>query len=559
MTKDGFVKFSMHANDTASQGLMKALVAERVTSSQFAMQTNALVPMQSLDPETAARQYLKQALGSLNVPQLTAPRVNGLDSEFKSLGTKSLLSANVRIVKFRQLCNKIPVYGSLITVELDGDNELVSIDSNLGKPSNVNSIAQISPQESLRIVARTAGESDELSRSVPVLNYYYYDDGERWHLVYIVRDVPVQRDKGAKQSKLPIIMDYLVDAHSGEMVERLPRTANAVAVPPSVEEAKDGLGVLREIRVAVQGRKLLLKDENLNVETYDFEFQDVNKAHLPGRFVTKPPDPWDRSGVSAHANAAVVAEFLRDVLGRNGVDDQGSALVSSINCVDPSDSTDGKQWPNAAWVRTQMVYGQVLESDGTFRSFSVGLDVVAHEIYHGVTDRSCRLEYAKQSGALNESFSDIFGILISNRNEADIGKWNWEMGEDLDKKGTPLRELSNPEKYKQPAHMSDYAYQPNTVYGDWGGVHTNSGIPNFAAYKIMTAKDDAGKYLFDIKSLAALFHYALTERLSPTSRFADCRNAMVLSAQTLFRSDPTKVYDAKVKAVRDAYIAVGIK
>jgi bacillolysin/neutral peptidase B len=253
----------------------------------------------------------------------------------------------------------------------------------------------------------------------------------------------------------------------------------------------------------------------------------------------------------------VVATFLREVLRRNGIDNLGGPLISSINCVVADDSPDGQEWRNAAWIGTQMVYGQ-RRVNGKLRSYAVGLDVVGHEMFHGVTDRTARLQYAAQSGALNESYSDIFGVIVSNFEESDLARWNWEMGEDLEGTGIPLRDLSDPAKYRQPAHMQNYRIFPVTRPGDWGGVHINSGIHNKAAHNIMTAKDARGNFLFDSRVLAALFYLALTQRLSRTSLFSDSRRAVDLTARTLFRNDPVDVRNVKLQAISRAFDTVGI-
>ena len=101
-----------------------------------------------------------------------------------------------------------------------------------------------------------------------------------------------------------------------------------------------------------------------------------------------------------------------------------------INCVVADASPGPKQWINAFWNGRQMVYGQVLRGD-ELRSLSANIDVVAHEMFHGVTDHTARLEYAFQPGALNESYSDIFGTIVANRGEDDPRSWDWLLGENL--------------------------------------------------------------------------------------------------------------------------------
>ena len=94
-----------------------------------------------------------------------------------------------------------------------------------------------------------------------------------------------------------------------------------------------------------------------------------------------------------------------------------------------SEPAGPKEWFNAAWVGTQMVYGQ-RQNGASMLSLAANIDVVGHEMFHGVTDHTSRLEYQGQSGAMNESYSDIFGILISNLGK-EIGAFDWELGEDL--------------------------------------------------------------------------------------------------------------------------------
>jgi Zn-dependent metalloprotease len=396
----------------------------------------------------------------------------------------------------------------------------------------------------------------------PRLYYYFDSNGNRWRLVYIIEDVPIKRpDKaGSVPNRVPFIMDYIIDAHTGALVAELPRTATMAG--PNEENALDGLGKQRSIRFSSKQGNKTLHDDQLNVLTYDFKYADpsVNSHKLPGNPVTNPPHPWQRAAVSAHANATAVARFLRDVLKRNNIDNQGGALVSTVNCVVVKYSPGQKQWFNAFWTpaKRQMVYGQVLHG-AELRSLAVNLDVVGHEMFHGVTNDTSRLEYAAESGALNESYSDIFGVIISNYDQPDISKWNWELGEGLTANEKPLRDLSKPSRYNQPEHMKKYRNLPVTAEGDYGGVHINSGIHNFAAYKIMKARDPEKHYIFKPNELAAIFYIALTQHLTRNSDFSASRRGVTLAAQTLFRNEPQQTQKAKLAAINKAFTDVGIK
>jgi Zn-dependent metalloprotease len=267
--------------------------------------------------------------------------------------------------------------------------------------------------------------------------------------------------------------------------------------------------------------------------------------------------------VSAHANAATVAKYLRNVLKRNNIDNKGGPIVSVVNCVVAEEEDDGDGvWLNAFWDGKQMVYGQDAYDDG-LRSLASNPDVVAHELFHGVTSNTARLEYVFETGALNESYSDIFGLLISNANNRDIGSWDWLMGDGLSSDVKAYRSFANPSDRRldkpQPKHMRKYRH----TLDDKGGVHHNSGIHNYAAYKIMTAKDGRGRYLFKPRELAAMFYIALTQHLARQSTFSASRRAVLLATRSYFRrlaksKRPRGEFNKRVRAVELAFAAAGI-
>ena len=552
---NGLNSFSMHASDAASAPMIAAVRKEEAARRSFALTTGPEAA--AVDPETVARGYLQQALASKSVAAFTAPKAGDTVSEFKSLGTETIPLTGTRTVKFRQTLSTIPIYGSLVTVELDDDNRLISLNSAVGKPSGISPVAKVSPADAARAVKDYPGYRKNLDGVVPRLNYYFDKRTSKWRLVFFFEDVRVTPEKAKPQAgPAKRLMDYVVDAHNGKVVAQLPRTANLTA---KVETVLDGLEVPRRIRVEVNGTRKVLQDSSLNIRTYDFGFRDpeTESSRLPGRAIKSPPH-WSPTAVSAHANAATVAEFLRQVLRRNNIDNNGGPMNSSINCVAASEAEGDNQWRNAFWNGDQMVYGQILYK-GSLLSICVALDIVAHEMFHGVTDATARLEYALQSGALNESYSDIFGVIVANLAKPDIDSWNWKIGENLDTGGKPFRDMSHPARLGQPAHMRHFKRLPNTENGDWGGVHVNSGIHNKAAYLMLTAKVRGGASALTPQEVAAIFYLALTQRLSRTSHFADSRRAVVDSALTLFRKMPVAVQRAKLAAVDDAFDAVGIK
>jgi Zn-dependent metalloprotease len=566
LKNNGLRTFAFHRDQNAGSPAIASAMAPSVLSATGEPGGDPA----DMAPEKAALLLLQNALASDRLPGFSSADLQGGVAEFKSVGHRNLLLTNSQTVKFRQLYRKVPVYGSLVTIEMDACNRLLSINSALGAPAGVDAVARVAPAAALKVVRAAAGyatgtdaAADPLDAQ-PRLVYYFDSAGGVWCLAYIAEDVPRRgAADGGEGHHLPQIFDYVVDAHSGALVAALPRgqTVEPVAAEPTTspfveDEAPDGLAVARRFRcaeVAPHGRCLV--DTSLNVHTYDFAFRsvDTDLAELPGGYVAlAAPAPWSPAAVSAHANAADVVGFLHKVLLRQGIDDAGGRLVSSINCVRQAGV---QEWRNAAWYRGQMVYGQ-RPVGGTLRSYAVARDVVAHEIFHGVTEATARLDYYGETGALNESYSDLFGVLIANFGQPDVGRWDWQVGEELDGSGLPLRDLSDPPKCGQPGHMKSFQELPFTAEGDWGGVHTNSGIHNKAFFNLVTAKS-AGVPLFDPGTIARLFYLTLTEQLSRTSGFADSRRGLELVARSLFRVDPGRT--GKLAAIAEAFDDVGIQ
>ena len=208
---NGLKTFSLHAFDATATPMLDSLRDERAAHPAFAMGGAAGVTQ--LDPETVAKRYLKQALESKSVPALTAPKDGGITSDFKSLGTETVPLTGTTNVKFRQSFNDIPVYGSLVTVELDDDNELVSMNSSLGEPQGVSPVAKIAPTDALKTVAKLP-QVRNVDGIVPHLNFYFDAARSKWRLVFILEDVPVSHPNDAVKPG-PQWSDFLIDAQTG--------------------------------------------------------------------------------------------------------------------------------------------------------------------------------------------------------------------------------------------------------------------------------------------------------------------------------------------------------
>lgn len=252
-------------------------------------------------------------------------------------------------------------------------------------------------------------------------------------------------------------------------------------------------------------------------KSYDAE----HHSSLPGTLKRSEGDGAvnDQDVDNAHNFAGATYDYYWNTYGRDSYDGQGASIISTAHY--------GTNYRNAFWNGEQMVYGD---------SFPVK-DVVAHELTHAVTEHSANLEYRWQSGALNESFSDIFGAMVDRD--------DWLMGEDLPSEALggreAIRDLSNPSRFGQPDHTDDWV----KTCSDEEGVHTNSGITNKAYFNIATAitKDKAER----------IFYRALTAYLQPTSSLEDARSAAMQSAQDIY-GDGSSEYNAVV----EGFNAVGL-
>jgi Zn-dependent metalloprotease len=222
-----------------------------------------------------------------------------------------------------------------------------------------------------------------------------------------------------------------------------------------------------------------------------------------------------------------------------------------------------------------MVYGEglpggvyLIDSGQRFDFFSGALDVVAHELTHGVTDYSSRLEYVNESGALNESFSDMMGTSVEFFFQpAGNGplQADYLIGEDIAVDvvtGTlnGFRSMANPALFDQPDHYSKRAILPPDDAHDNGGVHTNSGIPNHAFYLAIEGGTNrtsgirvTGVGAANREQIEKVFYRAFTQLMPSNADFAMARAITLRAAQELYGLN-----SAPYNAVRDAWTAVGV-
>jgi Zn-dependent metalloprotease len=275
---------------------------------------------------------------------------------------------------------------------------------------------------------------------------------------------------------------------------------------------------------------------------------------LPGRRVLSSAEPGgsrDRTAREAFEGSGLVWDFFRRVFDRESIDGRGMAIRSTVHY--------GKDFDNAMWDGRQMIYG---DGDGVFfNRFTVALDVMCHEMCHGVTQSESKLDYRGEPGALNEHVSDVFGIMCKQYNlnqRAEESDWILGAGLFTDRvNGQGIRSMKAPGsayddpvlgRDPQPAHMRHYVVTDE----DNGGVHVNSGIPNHAFYRASVA---VGGNSWSVTG--RIWYATLTEKLTPRSNFIDMARATTAMAGTL-HGPGSKVELAVAKAWNDVGLPVHV-
>jgi Zn-dependent metalloprotease len=274
-----------------------------------------------------------------------------------------------------------------------------------------------------------------------------------------------------------------------------------------------------------------------------------NMQQLPGQVVANPAASGDNEVSEAFNGLLATYTFYWEVLKRNSIDDHGLPLLGSVHY--------GTDYDNAFWNSQQMVFG---DGDGQiFQRFTISIDIIGHELTHGVTGDTANLDYQDQSGALNESVSDVFGSMVKQyaaNPKQTAANADWLIGAGIlmpGINGTALRSMKAPGTAyddpgtlgtdPQPAAMAAYV----VTNQDNGGVHINSSIPNRAFYLAAT---NLGGYSWD--KAGPIWYATLRDQaLRPIAKFADFANVTMDNANKLFSAD-------EAKAVQDAWKQVGV-
>lgn len=283
-------------------------------------------------------------------------------------------------------------------------------------------------------------------------------------------------------------------------------------------------------------------------------FDCQNRTFLPSSVRTRSEDEaesTDKSVNQAFSGLGTTRQFYKDVHERDSIDGRGMRLDGYVH--------RGRKYNNAFWDGQEMVFG---DGDGKiFTDFTGSLDVIGHELTHGVTEHTAGLEYHNQSGALNEHISDVFGSLVKQwSRQQSAAEADWLIGSEVFTPGIDadaLRSMKAPGKAydnstfgkdPQPDHMSRFVHLPDTEEGDNGGVHINSGIPNRAFY--LTATGIGG---FAWEAPGHIWYEAL-KASSAGTQFQDFADTTYFKAEELYGAG-----SAEQQAVVAAWREVGIR
>jgi len=452
------------------------------------------------EPEKIARAFLKNNSALLDMQEGLKESLEISHIEKDKQGFSHIY--------FAQSLNGILVFEGSTQVHINPEGEVIAYKDYRLAALDVSLEPRITEQDAIKTVLTDIGKKSEEIKENKVRLILFRDSYKVIHLAWEIEWI---REGDLAPSF------HIIDAHSGNILLKHTRIRGAVSRLTYSAENSTNLKA-----------KLMAKDDQSST---------------------------DNVAQSAHEHADTVYNFYLKTFGRDSYDGQGADLVSTVHYK--------QNYNNAYWTDwyQQMVYG---DGDGTrFAPLALALDIVGHELTHAVTSRTARFVYAEEAGALDESFADFFGVMVSNQGEIT----DWKMGEGVFtpfRSGDALRDLSEPTKYGQPDHMNnimllDPGELPDSDKNDNGYVHSNSGIPNKVAYLTVAGGTHHGIAVEGIGRDKAeqIYYLAMTSYLSSATdsrwTFIQARYA-ILNACRQLHGDNGSEY----AAVKNAWSAVGI-
>ena len=479
---------------------------------------------------------------------------NADDFEVKRVEIDGLKTAHTHV---RQRIGGVPVWEGEAIVHLASDGTVSGMTDNLAESIAINTTPNFGEKEAYRLAMADYRGSAKVT-DAPRIELFIFRSDDRDHLVYRVE---TPRLDGSLDTSVPVVF---IDAHTGEKIygyNNLQTGTGSSLYSGTVTISTSGASPTFYMEDPTGRRQGTFNMNNTgNTST--------GTGGTQSRY-TDADDNWTatnaRAGVDAHYGAAKTFDFYQTVLGRNGIDGNfGPGTTTSAVGAVPlvvSRVHFGASYNNAFWFNNQMTYG---DGDGTTFTPLTTIDICGHEMSHGVTERTANLTYASESGALNESQSDIMGSMVELFADGGVVSADtWKIGEDAYTPGTAgdaLRRMDNPNAVGDPDHYSLRLYQgactPSNA-NDQCGVHTNSSISNHAFYLIAAGGTNrvSGVAVPAIGTTDAtkIWYRALTVYMTASTNFAGARTATINAATDLFGAA-----SAQVTSVTTGWCAVGV-
>lgn len=438
----------------------------------------------SASPQAIARAFLDRYGASFGI------RDQAAELRVRSSGPPSGAGGR-STVRFQQVHRGVPVLGGELIVNLDREGNALSVSGEVLPAPDVPVTPLVTGRRAQRVARGVVAKSRDaapgrLDATEPTL----------W-----IHDARLLGGPGLPVPRLVWRMDVTGAGPIDEMVLVDARLGNIVLHFDQIAHAKD-----RRVCDANSTATQLPCASPVRVEGgAAHAVQDVNNA-------------YDFSGDTY--------DFFFDRFGRDSLDGAGMALRSTVRyCPNPGSCP----YQNAFWNGAQMVYGAGFAVD----------DVVGHELMHGVTNFTSRLFYYYQSGAINESLSDVFGEFVDLTNGAgnDAPGVRWLLGEEIPGIGA-IRNMANPPAFGHPDRMTSPQYTADPNEADGGGVHTNSGVNNKAAFLITDGGSFNGQTVtgLGIDKAALIYYEVAANLLTSASDYADLSTALTQGCANLVGS-----------------------
>jgi Zn-dependent metalloprotease len=471
--------------------------------------------------------------------------IESIDHLMKAAGSKAVKKTiqhdklGYKHVRLLQYYKGLPVVGSEVVVHINKENVVYLIQGDYLPSINVSTEPSVSATAALQIgLDELSGKPGLRVTGEPTLVIY----GSQLAYHYVLSH------EGNEVGQ----WWYYVDAHTGNLIFRFNNIKSAAPTGNGSHVSVTGNRLTGEdgSTVTITGWKettgnYYLYNYDLHWGVYDVDAFDWEQ---------QASSSWgtaDRAAVSLANNLSLTQNWVSTVLGRNSFNNAGAFAQGDVHY--------GTNLVNAYWDGTKFLFG---DGDGAQANALTTLDIAAHEYGHAITQYTSNLTYSYESGALNESYSDITGALVEFASQPDgrasypsktPGAADWLEGEDCWLSDTALRDMRDPQRYQQPSYYKGtYWY---TGSGDYGGVHTNSGVQNFAFYLLAeggTGTNDGHSYSITGIGITAAGEVAMRANmfyLTPSSQYAASRTGWIQAATDLGYSTTT---------VEDVWTAVGV-